>query len=154
MKVHELTKTERDPWTSYQRMRVQLAGVISRELTRETGLSEADYEILTALLENSDKSVRAMALRCGLSWEKSRLSHQLKRMEQRGLVAREECVEDNRGTLIRVTDLGRERAEAARRIHDGLVQRYIGDVLTAEQMDELGAIAEAVLARLPVPQHS
>lgn len=132
-------------------MRVQLAGVISRELTRETGLSEADYEILTALMENSDKSVRAMALRCGLAWEKSRLSHQLKRMEQRGLVAREECVEDNRGTLIRVTNLGRERAEAARRVYEELVQRYIGDVLTVEQMDELGAISETVLAHLEEP---
>ena len=84
-------------WSSYQRMRARLSGQLNRELARKTGLSEADFEILAALTESPDQPVRALALRCGLEWEKSRLSHQLRRMEARGLVVREQCSEDNRG---------------------------------------------------------
>jgi len=132
-------------------MRLRLSERLNRELTRATGLSEADFEILTALTETPDGSVRALALRCGLEWEKSRLSHQLRRMEQRGLVRREECIEDSRGTVIRVTALGRKLAEEAKEHYERLVRRYVGDVLSTEQLEALGAIAEAVLANLEEP---
>ena len=101
-----LSDSQAAAWASYQRMRVRLTGRLNQELARKTGLSEADFEILSALTEAPDESVRALALRCGLEWEKSRLSHQLRRMEARGLITREECVEDNRGLVIRVTDAG------------------------------------------------
>jgi DNA-binding MarR family transcriptional regulator len=138
-------------WASYQRMRVLLTGRINRELAHKTGLSEADYEILNALTETSAESVRALALRCGLAWEKSRLSHQLRRMEERGLVRREECIEDNRGAVIRVTDDGRKLAAEARVHYEEAVRRYVTDVLTPEQMDALGTIAETVLLQLEEP---
>jgi DNA-binding MarR family transcriptional regulator len=111
-------------------------------------LSEADFEILVALTELPDKSVRALALRCGLEWEKSRLSHQLRRMEERGLVTREDCVEDNRGSVVRMTDAGRKLAAEARQHYEQAVQRYVTDVLTAEQMAALGTIAETILTGL------
>lgn len=135
-------------WARYQQMRVRLAERLNRELTRETGLSEADFEILIALTETGGESMRALALRCGLGWEKSRLSHQLRRMEQRGLVAREECIEDSRSLVIRVTDAGRALACEAKRIHEQAVQRYVGDVLSAEQLEALGTISDTVLAEL------
>jgi DNA-binding MarR family transcriptional regulator len=94
-------------------LRLRLTERLNRELADKTGLSEADFDILTALLQAPDDTVRALALRCGLEWEKSRLSHQLKRMEARGLILREDCVEDNRGTVIRVTDTGRKLAAEA-----------------------------------------
>lgn len=135
-------------WDSYQQMRVRLAERLNRELARETGLSEADFDILYALTQSGGESVRALALRCGLGWEKSRLSHQLRRMEQRGLVSRELCTEDNRGLVIRVTEVGHKLACEARQVHEQAVQRYVGDVLTTEQLHSLGTIAEAVLAQL------
>jgi len=135
-------------WASYQRMRVLLSGRINRELSRKTGLSEADFEILAALTETQDESVRAIALRCGLAWEKSRLSHQLRRMEERGLVTREECIEDNRGSVVRVTEAGRKLAAEARVHYEAAVRRYVTDVLTAEQMQALGAISETLLEQL------
>jgi DNA-binding MarR family transcriptional regulator len=145
MRNHELTEHDLAVWASYQRMRVQLAGRINRELARTTGLSEADYEILTALTDAPDDSVRALALRCGLEWEKSRLSHQLRRMEERGLVQREECLEDNRGAVVRVTAEGRRIAAEARQHYEQAVRRYVTDVLTPEQLAALGDIAETVL---------
>jgi len=148
MTTHELSDQQAAAWASYQRMRTRLAGRINRELVRKTGLSEADFEILVALTESPDETVRALALRCGLEWEKSRLSHQLRRMETRGLVTREDCAEDNRGSVIRVTDAGRKRVVEARRHYEQAVRRYVTDALTVDQLDALGAIAEAVLAQL------
>jgi DNA-binding MarR family transcriptional regulator len=148
---NELSNIDAAVWASYQRMRTRLAGRLNRELTRNTGLSEADFEILIALTESSNESVRALALRCGLEWEKSRLSHQLRRMEARGLVVREDCAEDNRGSVIRVTDAGRKLAAEARHHYEQAVQRYVVDVLTPEQIEALGTIAETVLAQLEEP---
>ena len=107
MNAPTLTATQTNAWTAFQRMRARLTGQINRELARETGLSEADFEILAALIARPDEPVRAISLRCGIDWEKSRLSHQLRRMEQRGLVIRGHCAEDNRGAMVRITEAGR-----------------------------------------------
>lgn len=151
MKKQILTDSQMTAWESYQRMRVRLAGRLGRELASKTGLSEADFEILTALITSPDDSVRALALRCGLEWEKSRLSHQLRRMEERGLVTREECVEDNRGSVVRVTETGRTRAAEAQAYYEEAVRQYVVDVLSAEQLAALGAISETILAQLEEP---
>lgn len=149
--MHDHADSQIASWDKYQRMRHRLAERLNRELARATGLSEADFEILGALGEAPDESVRALALRCGLEWEKSRLSHQLRRMEQRGLVRREHCEEDNRGSVIRVTEAGRTLAADARRHHERAVRRYVIDVLTGDQLAALGGIAETVLAGLEEP---
>jgi DNA-binding MarR family transcriptional regulator len=146
-----LTPDQAEAWNSYQRMRTRLSERLNRELARETGLSEADFEILVALIESPDETVRALALRCGLEWEKSRLSHQLRRMEKRGLVRRETCAEDNRSTVIRVTDAGRKLAADAKRWHEQAVRRIVFDALTPAQLDALGSISDAILARLDEP---
>ena len=129
-------------WLAYQRMRLQLNGRISRELFRSTGLSEADFDILFFLEESPDGSVRSIALRCGLEWEKSRLSHQLRRMAGRGLITK------NDDAVVQLTDKGREQIAAARVCHTAAVSRYFGDVLTDEQLSALTAISDQVVARL------
>jgi DNA-binding MarR family transcriptional regulator len=148
MMKRELSDPAATAWVNYQRMRTRLSGRLSRELASSTGLSEADFEILTALIESPNESVRALALRCGLEWEKSRLSHQLRRMEERGLITREDCTEDNRGSVIRVTEVGRRLAAEAQHHHEQAVRRYVIDALTPEQLEALGKIAEIVLSQL------
>jgi DNA-binding MarR family transcriptional regulator len=148
MTTRVLTETEATTWAVFQRMRTRLAGQISRELARQTGLSEADFEILVALIESPDESARSLALRCGLEWEKSRLSHQLRRMEQRGLVTRELCTEDNRSSVIRITEAGRDLVCNARNLYDQAVRRYVIDVLSPDQLRSLAEISEALLAGL------
>ena len=143
-----LTDEQSAAWASYQRLRLRLTERLNRELAEATGLSEADYEILTALAAAPDETVRALSLRCGLEWEKSRLSHQLKRMEARGLVVREECSEDNRGTVIRATEPGRRLAAEARHNYEAALRRTVVDVLTPDQLAALGTIADTILARL------
>ncbi|WP_066360378.1 MarR family winged helix-turn-helix transcriptional regulator [Herbidospora mongoliensis] len=146
----DLTDHQAAAWTSYQRMRVRLSGVLGRELARTTGLSEADFDVLVAVHERPDDSVRALALRCGLEWEKSRLSHQLRRMEQRGLITRETCEEDSRGSVVRLTPRGRELACEARKHYDEAVQRYVMDSLTPEQLSALAEIADTLLDRIEI----
>lgn len=147
MKTEQLTDSQITAWTNYQRMRLRLTERMNKQMTDKTGLSEADFEILIALTETSAESVRAIALRCGLEWEKSRLSHQLKRMEARGLVMREDCVEDNRGAVIRVTEHGRKLATEARAYYEEALREYVIDVLSPDQLDALGSIAETILSR-------
>ena len=136
-------------WQAYQRMRLQLNGRINRELSRSTGLSEADFDILFLLEQSQEGTMRSIALRCGLEWEKSRLSHQLRRMEQRGLITK------NAGAVIELTERGREQIAAARACHEAAVRRYFGDVLTAEQLAVLTTISDKVVSRLTQDrQHS
>lgn len=135
-------------WQQYQRMRARLAALMSRELTQQTGLSESDFEVLCALAESSATSVRAMELRCGLEWEKSRLSHQLRRMQQRGLVDRAGCDDDGRASMVQITAVGRDLLGRAREVNDALVQRYVVETLGASRLDALGEIAGLVLAAL------
>ncbi|MDQ1734028.1 MAG: hypothetical protein QOH56_279 [Pseudonocardiales bacterium] len=151
MRDSGLTDRQAAAWASYQRMRTQLSGQLGRELTRNTGLSEADYEVLVAIIESPDGSVRSLALRCGLDWEKSRLSHQLRRMTERGLVIRDECLDDSRGFLVRASEAGRAAAESARRHYEGAVRRHVTDVLSADELDALAAIAERLLGQLEHP---
>src|SRR5260221_9440623 len=148
MKQQRLSDTQLGAWANYQRMRVRLTERINRELAQKAGLSEVDFEILSALIESPNESVRALALRCGLEWEKSRLSHQLRRMEERGLITRQECAEDNRGSVIRVTGVGRKLATEAKVYCEQAVRQYVVDVLTAEQLQALGTIAETILLQL------
>ncbi len=143
-----LSEKEATVWESYRRMRALLEARLSRELHRATGLSEADYEVLIALASSREGTMRALELRCGLQWEKSRLSHQLRRMERRGLVVREECAEDRRGTVIRVTGAGCRLAGEARRHYERAVRRHVIEALSAEQVEALGEISRALLAGL------
>ncbi|HYH13479.1 MAG TPA: MarR family transcriptional regulator, partial [Thermomicrobiales bacterium] len=117
-----------------------------RQLQQDYELSLSDYDILVALSERGP--MRITDLGEALAWEQSRLSHQLRRMEQRGLIVREACVEDNRGAVVRVTEEGRRLAEEARVVHERAVQSYVFDALTSEQAAALGEIADTILAGL------
>lgn len=141
-------------WQSYRRMRTQLASQINRDLSQATGLSEADFEILTALSAAEHRSLRSRELRCGLDWEKSRLSHQLRRMEERGLVSREACAEDSRSVVIRLTAVGKTTYSGARRCHEAAVERYFVSALDAEQLAALGEASAAILSKLDAAEPS
>ena len=93
--------------------------------------------------------LRARELCTEIGWDRSRLSHHLTRMEKRGLIAREECVEDGRGLMARVTDAGRRAIEAAAPAHAEDVQRYFFDLLSNDDLDTLAAVFDRLLENLP-----
>jgi DNA-binding MarR family transcriptional regulator len=143
-----LDAREARAWRRFITMQVQLRARMARQLQRDSGLSEADYEVLVQLSEAPDGRQRVFELGRATQWEKSRLSHHLTRMAQRGLVARETCPTDFRGAFVVLTDAGRAAIEAAAPQHVEHVRRWFIDALTPEQLEALADMSEAVLDRL------
>ena len=135
-------------WRRYEQMRTQLAVALNRQLTRDSGLSLADYEVLVHLSESPSGRLRMFELGRALQWEKSRVSHHVRRMQGRGLVDREECETDGRGAFIVITPVGRAAIGEAAPGHLAAVRRYLVDALSPAQLEALGDIAAIVLERL------
>ena len=145
-----LDAREQSAWRAYLDMNALLNARLNREMQEASGISIADFSVLVPLSEHPDGRMRVLELARALGWEKSRLSHQLTRMAQRGLIERSNCSEDRRGAFVVLTDAGRATVEAAAPRHVESVRRYLFDELTAEQVDALGAIARTVVDRLVV----
>ena len=83
-----LSPQEARAWRALQHLNTPLAAVLNRNLTRQSNLSTADYAVLVHLSESPEKRLRARDMGVAIGWEKSRLSHHIRRMESRNLVAR------------------------------------------------------------------
>jgi len=125
-----------------------IRGQIARDLLADSGLSDADYMVLVHLSEADGHRIRLTDLATRLNWSKSRLSHQLDRMQARGLVRREECPSDARGTFAVLDACGLAEIERAAPKHVASVRRHLIDVLEPEQLEQLAAIAEVVVGQL------
>ena len=135
-------------WQGYLALQRELQGMLERRLMRDAGLSGADYRLLVPLSESPDGVLRARDLGTMVGWERSRLSHQVRRMEARGLLVREECTEDARGSMVRLTDAGRAAIVAAAPDHVKAVRRYFFDALSEAELATLGNVFERLLAGL------
>ncbi|PSL01574.1 MarR family transcriptional regulator [Haloactinopolyspora alba] len=125
-----------------------LAAQVIRELARDSGLSDADYTVLVVLSEAPGHRMRSIELTRRTMWSKSRLSHQLTRMEGRGLVRREEPADNARACDAVLTEDGLRRIETAAPAHVESVRRHFIDLLTDDELDMLGAVTERVVAHL------
>jgi DNA-binding MarR family transcriptional regulator len=139
-----LDDREQGVWRAFIQVHARLFACLARQLQRDTGLSEGDYEVLVNLSEAPEQRLRSFELSAAIQWEKSRLSHHLTRMQGRGLVDRQECPTDGRGAFVVLTAAGREAIEAAAPLHVAEVRRLFLDTLTAEQLDALGEISQAL----------
>ncbi|WP_370144931.1 MarR family winged helix-turn-helix transcriptional regulator [Streptacidiphilus sp. EB129] len=129
-------------------MQAQLTAHLGRQLQAESDLSLADYEVLVHLTDVPEGRRRVMELARALNWEKSRLSHHLSRMAKRGLIAREECATDGRGSFIAITAAGRQSIEAAAPRHVETVRQLVFDALDGEQTATLAALSERILRQI------
>jgi DNA-binding MarR family transcriptional regulator len=143
-----LTAGQERAWRRYRRMRTLLDLQIYRDLQQDSGLSETDYDVLSALSENPQDQWRARDLAARLLWSTSRLAHQVTRMEQRGLVARQPSPDDARGAVISLTRQGRAVLEAAAPPHVASVRRHMIGLLTPEEIEALDSIAGKVITQL------
>jgi DNA-binding MarR family transcriptional regulator len=146
-----LDEREQRAWRGFTQLHRRLTKVLGQQLTRDSGLSAADYELLVPLSEAPDDRLRARDLARMVDWEKSRLSHHLTRMEQRGLVARRECPTDARGAFISLTAAGRRAIEGAAPQHVETVREHFIDLLTDDEIDILTGITDRVLGHLEQP---
>ncbi len=135
-------------WQSYLHMNQHLYAELEDQLTRESGLSGADYKVLVPLSETPGGVLRARELATEIGWDRSRLSHHISRMERRGLVAREECEADARGLMVRLTKAGRKAIQGAAPNHAESVQSYFFDLLSNAELATLAAVFDRVLENL------
>lgn len=121
---------------------------LARELGEESGLSVADYTVLSNLAEAEGRRWRLTDLARHMRWSQSRLSHQVARMERRGLVARGRTAEDGRGTVLTLTRAGLKTIAAATPGHlRGVLEHFIKP-LTDEQLAAFGDIADTIVSHL------
>ena len=147
-KVPWLSEREQRAWRGFHDLRTQLLSQLGRQLQRDSGISEADFEVLVTVSEAPGQRLRAVDLGRRLAWEKSRLSKQVTRMEGRGLVSREECRPFGRGADVVLTAEGRRVIDAAAPLQAVEIRRLFIDLLTPEQLDSLAEISRVVLANL------
>jgi DNA-binding MarR family transcriptional regulator len=142
-----LTDEEQRAWRAY----IQLAQLLMRQLDRDLhpfGLSMHDYEILVELSEATRNRLRMTELADRTAQSRSRLSHQVSRMESRGLVVREVCEGDKRGTFAVLTELGAEVIDQVAPHHVASVRRHFIDQLAADGLGAITGAFEPVLDRL------
>lgn len=147
-----LTEAEQRAWRGFQTMAMHVNAELSRRLASETGLSMTDYGVLMILSESEDDQLRSFELGRALDWEKSRLSHHLKRMEKRGLITRRQCPSDGRGLVICLTKAGRQTIEAAAPFHVTHARQVFVDLLTADELETLTSISAKILPALGCPE--
>lgn len=140
-----LDDSQQEAWRAFLRAHAELTVRIARQLQVDSELSLAEFEVLVHLSELPEPRVRVLELARKLQWEKSRVSHQLGRMQKRGLVRRADCQEDRRGAFIELTPQGRAAIEGAAPGHVAVVRRLMFDALDEQQVRDLTALCRRVL---------
>jgi DNA-binding MarR family transcriptional regulator len=143
-----LEQDELATWMSLAALMFKLPGVLDYQLQRDSGLSHFEYLVLAGLSESPGRSRRMSDLAGFANGSQSRLSHVVKRLEQRGFVERRPAEDDGRITVATITDSGYEVLVAAAPGHVATVRDYVIDVLTPEQLAQLKDIADTILAKV------
>ncbi|SDS78981.1 MarR family winged helix-turn-helix transcriptional regulator [Microlunatus soli] len=143
-----LTPAEERAWRGYMLMHPLVDLRISRDLSRDSGLSMADYMVLVSVSEDADRQLRLVELAEVMLWSKSRLGHHLDRMVARGLVLRRQLPTNSRATVIELTEAGWAAIRQAAPLHVRSVRRHLLDLLSADQVAALADITETVLGQV------
>ena len=143
-----LSSEQQRAWRAYLQSSKVLFDALDRQLQRDSDMPHAYYEILVVLSETDDHALRMSELAERTLSSRSRLSHAVARLEERGWVMREDCPTDRRGQIARLTDVGFGRLTEAAPGHVDAVREYVIDNLTPEQLEQLTAIGEAIVAKV------
>jgi DNA-binding MarR family transcriptional regulator len=143
-----LDEREDRAWRAFMHAHHRLSVRLNQLLLQDSGLTQADYEILAVLSEHPGGRMPARELGGMLQWEKSRLSHQVRHLQQQGLVGREANPADGRSSVICLLPAGRRAIEDAAPQHVHNVRRHLIDLLTPAELDMFTALNERVLGRL------
>lgn len=143
-----LTPEEQRAWRGFLRLHDRLRGSMARSLQAESNVSAADFAVLVELTDVPDGRRRILDLARALEWEKSRMSHHIARMVKRGLVERDECVEDGRGAFAVITPEGRAMIEVAAPRHVRSVRELFLDHVTPAELRMLAEVSERVVGKI------
>ncbi|HEX3668308.1 MAG TPA: MarR family winged helix-turn-helix transcriptional regulator [Acidimicrobiia bacterium] len=135
-------------WKAYRDLYRELSTVLEDQLLRDAGLSGSEYAVLVELSHSPDGVLRARELGSELGWDRSRLSHLVGRMEKRRLVAREECEEDARGSMVRLTDAGRATVDGVAPEHSEAIRRYFFNALSKDELETFATVVDRLRVNL------
>lgn len=143
-----LEPDERAAWLRLMAVVELLPAALDSQLRREAGVTHFEYFVLAMLSEADDRTLRMTALAQRTNATLPRLSHVVRRLEDRGLVERFPCPQDKRATNARLTPEGMEAVVAAAPGHVGAVRRLVFDALDARQVAQLRELGDALLSTL------
>lgn len=143
-----LSARELQAWMRLEAVAELLPAALDHQLQRDADLSHYDYLVLAKLSEAPDRTLRMSGLAASTNATLPRLSHVAARLEARGFLTRTRDEEDRRATLATLTEEGWRKVVATAPSHVGEVRRLVVDRLTPEQVEQLDAIALAVLGAL------
>jgi DNA-binding MarR family transcriptional regulator len=143
-----LSGPQQEAWRHWIALGSSLPAALNRQLQDGSGLSYSDYDVLVALTEAPEGRLRVGDLGTSIGWERSRVSHHVRRMEGRDLVGREECEDDGRGAWVVVTPAGRAAIGRAAPGHARLVRELVFDDLTDAELAVLTAVLGGVRERV------
>lgn len=146
--VPEVSDHDWQLWREFVTMHRHLARELDRQLQRDAGISQADFSVLAVLNEAPHRRLRTGELAELLAWEKSRVSHQVTRMEARTLVERSECADDGRGTWVGVTAEGRRVLQSAVADHEAAIRSLFFDELGGTEKTAIHEVSRRVIDRL------
>ncbi|MEV0287774.1 MULTISPECIES: MarR family transcriptional regulator [unclassified Kribbella] len=146
--VRWLEQDELASWMAFAALMFKLPGALDFQLQRDSGLSHFEYLVLAGLSESPGRSRRMSDLAGFANGSLSRLSHVVKRLEQRGFVERRPAEDDGRITVATITDAGYDVLVAAAPGHVTTVRELVIDALTPEQLVQLKTIADQILAKV------
>lgn len=138
-------------WREVTAMRSSVERALEQRLQRDAGISGADFDVLHSLSLADGNRLRAGALAESLGWEKSRISHQVRRMAERGLVERADCPTDLRGTWVVLTSTGADAFATASCGYVETLDQVLFSRLDAEDKAQLHRAATAVVGGLLAP---
>lgn len=146
--VRWLTSDQLHSWLRMIAVVQLLPGALDAQLQRDADLTHFEYFLMAILSEAPERSLRMTALAAHVNATLPRLSHVVSRLQARGFIERMPCPDDRRATLARLTEEGRQKVVATAPGHVATVRRHVVDVLSDEQIAQLGEISEAVLRSL------
>ena len=143
-----LTAAELNSWLSVVRLMAWLPWSIDQQLQRDSNLGMVEYQVLAMLSQSPERMMRMSSLAEVTNSSLSRLSHLVKRLEERGLVRREPDLADGRFTHAILADQGFQTLAEAAPGHVAHVRSLVIDVLSAEQLRRLGQAADRIMSRI------
>lgn len=143
-----LDRSQLRAWVRLVAVLELLPGVLDAQLRRDADVTHFEYYVLAVLSESDDRTLRMSELARVTNATPPRLSHVVRRLEERGLVERFPCPTDARSTNARLTEAGWQKVVEAAPGHVRTVRQHVIDALDDEQVEHLAAISEAILGRL------
>ena len=144
-----LTPVEMDAWRSFLRAHAKVTRVLDAELSAECDLPLGSYEVLLHLNEAPERRLRMTDLADRVLLSRSGLTRLVDRLERDGLIRRESCPSDLRGTNAVLTDEGYARLKAAAPAHLRGVREHVVDLLTPEELEVLAKALGRLAGPLP-----